>query len=141
MVDRVKLVSITFVKFNAVPLLNQETCIVSIDSNSNIWTFVLGIYIYIYMGLVCLLQEAKNYFILSNSCNSLTRVGDLFLEPNHKRQLIHSQNARISFFMNTYKVTVMQIRKQNKGLTSLINAKSFRIILWGHVIGFSDVGF
>ena len=93
------------------------------------------------MGLVCLLQETKNYFILSNSCNSLTRVGDLFLEPNHKRQLIHSQNARISFFMNTYKVTVMQIRKQNKGLTSLINAKSFRIILWGHVIGFSDVGF
>ena len=52
------------------------------------------------MGLIYLLTETKNCFILTNSCNLLTWTRDLLLEPIHKRQLIPSQDARISFFYN-----------------------------------------
>ena len=50
----------------------------------------------IYMCLTCFLWKTKNCFIISTSCNLLTLAGDLFLEPIHERQLIHSQVTRIS---------------------------------------------
>ena len=68
MVDRAKLVLITdcWKKWNSFAFLVSTLATVN-DSG-----FVLAIYIYVYIGLICLFGKTRNCFMPSNSCNKLT---------------------------------------------------------------------